>query len=193
MRQFLIVTDIFGQCHGLQQLLSALAAPARQFTVLDPYQGGMQQNFSSEQQAYAAYTIQCGHEQYAKLVAGHLSSSQKPISLAIGFSAGATALWRALADESCSNKPQQAVLFYPGQIYKHLDLVPKIPVKVIFGASEPHFTVAELCLVLAQKPKVEAVVTPYGHGFMNPASLAFNAQGFADYALTCKLTAESSR
>lgn len=181
MQHFLIVTDIFGQCHGLQQLLSALAAPERQFTVLDPYQG-MQQTFSSEQQAYAAYTIQCGHEQYAKLVAAHLSSSQKPISLAMGFSAGATALWRALADESCRNKPQQTVLFYPGQIHKHLDLIPKKPVKVVFAASEPHFAVEDLCLALSQKAKVAAVITRYGHGFMNPTSQAFNLQGFTDFA-----------
>lgn len=183
MQHFLIVTDIFGNCHGLQQLLSALAAPERKFTVLDPYQG-VSQAFCSEQQAYAAYTLQCGHEQYATGVAAHLSLWQEPISLAMGFSAGATALWRALADEQFSSKLQQAVLFYPGQIYKHLDLIPKKPVKVVFGASEPHFTVAELCLVLAQKPKVEAVVTSYGHGFMNPASLAFNAQGFADFVGT---------
>lgn len=181
MQHFLLVTDIFGQCHGLQQLLSAMAAPERQFTLLDPYQGKLQA-FPSEQQAYVAYTAQCGHEHYAALVATHLAVSAYPISLAMGFSAGASALWRAIAGEQgCQSRILQALLFYPGQIYKHLDLIPKIPVKVIFGASEPHFAVADLCLALSQKPHVEAVVTPYKHGFMNPASQAFRKEGFTDF------------
>ncbi|GHG63161.1 dienelactone hydrolase [Alishewanella longhuensis] len=182
MQHFLIVTDIFGQCHGLQPLLSALAAPERQFTLLDPYQG-KSQAFLSEQQAYAAYTAQCGHEQYAELVARHLASWNEPINLAIGFSAGASALWWAIAGEQgCHSRIQHGVLFYPGQIYKHLDLQPQIAVKVILAASEPHFAVTDLCLALSQKAKVDAVVTPYEHGFMNPASQAFDLQSFTDFA-----------
>lgn len=186
MQHFLIVTDIFGQCDGLQQLLNALAAPGRQFTVIDPYQG-LPQALTSEQLAYAAFVTASGHEHYAARVAAHLTALAFPINLAIGFSAGATALWRAIAAEQGLNcRVQQAVLFYPGQIYKHLDLQPKIPVKVIFGESEPHFDVAELCLILSQKPKVSTVITPYQHGFMNPASQAFNQKAFTDFVETLR-------
>ena len=181
MQHFLIVTDIFGQCHGLQQLLSRLAVAQRKFTVIDPYQG-VPQAFSSEQQAYAAYTAQCGHDRYAELVATHLALWNKPINLAIGFSAGASALWRAIAGgHGCHSHIQQGVLFYPGQLYKYMDLQPKIPVKIVFGQNEPHFDVSELCLAVSQKPKVNTDITPYQHGFMNPASQAFNQKAFSDF------------
>lgn len=181
MQHFLIVTDIFGQCEGLQQLLNALAAPGRHFTIIDPYQR-LPQAFISEQLAYAAFVNACDHEQYAARVTAHLMATALPINVAIGFSAGASALWRALAAKHGFNcRIQQAVLFYPGQIYKYLDLMPKIPVEFIFGERESHFDVAELCLILSQKPEVNTVITPYKHGFMNPASAAFNQQGFTDF------------
>lgn len=52
-----IVSDIFGRCTGLQQLVQDLNAPKCTIRVLDPYQGQMQ-SFQNEQQAYAAY---CEH------------------------------------------------------------------------------------------------------------------------------------
>lgn len=178
MQHVLIVTDIFGQCNGLSHLLKALAVPAQQLIIVDPY-FGKPQAFPSEREAYTAFAAQCGHEQYVKLVAAQLSALTFPIRLALGFSAGATALWRAAANEQSAI--QHAVLFYPGQIYKYLDLQPKTSVKVIFGESEPHFSVTDLCVSLLQKQLVSTVVTPYKHGFMNPASPAFNAQGFANF------------
>lgn len=181
MQHILIVTDIFGQCNGLNHLLNALAVPAQQLIIVDPYCGNPQA-FPSEREAYTAFTAQCGHEQYVKLVSAQLSALTFPIRLALGFSAGATALWRAAANgQSEYSAIQHAVLFYPGQIYKCLNLQPKIPVKVVFGESEPHFSVTDLCGTLSQKQEVNTVITPYQHGFMNPASPAFNAQGFANF------------
>ncbi|HEX5792093.1 MAG TPA: dienelactone hydrolase family protein [Rheinheimera sp.] len=172
----LLLTDIFGQCAGLKRLLTDLGQAGAMVEIIDPYQGKPQQ-FADEEQAYAAYTAECGHNAYAAIAVQALQSCSQPFDLAIGFSAGATALWRALADVD-SKQLKQAVLFYPGQIHQHLMLNPKVPVQVIFGHSEPHFAVADICTQLQQKPGVSAVSTTYAHGFMNPASKAFDSTGY---------------
>lgn len=177
MQHLVIVSDIFGLCAGLNRLVQDLAATAAvQIQLIDPYQGAAQQ-FADEQQAYAAYSNQCGHDIYAGQVLQALQTVQQPFELAIGFSAGASALWRALADIETSTV-KQAVLFYPGQIHRHLFVTPQVPTQIIFGASEPHFAVADICAQLQQKPGVGAVAKPFAHGFMSPASQAFNATGY---------------
>lgn len=178
MQQWLLVTDIFGHCCGSKRLQQDLAQANISVQTVDPYQGKPQQ-FADEQQAYAAYSAQCGHDVYAAAVAEILSNSPQPFDLAIGFSAGATALWRALATSN-SAAVKQAVLFYPGQIHQHLALTPAVPVQVIFGHSEPHFAVNDMCRQLHHKG-ISAISTPYTHGFLNPASSAFNKQGYQQY------------
>ncbi|WP_333609500.1 dienelactone hydrolase family protein [Arsukibacterium sp.] len=174
--RLLIVTDIFGVCIGLSRLLQDLAAVASRVQLVDPYHG-QAQHFADEQQAYAAYSAQCGHNAYGQCVASALQTATAPFDFAIGFSAGASALWRALA-QADADTVKQAILFYPGQIYQHLALTPQLPVQVVFGHSEPHFAVADICSQLQQQPGVTAVSTNYAHGFMNPASQAFSEAGY---------------
>lgn len=176
MIQLLLVTDIFGVCAGLSRLLQDLTPVDAAVQLIDPYQGKRQQ-FADEAQAYAAYSAQCGHDTYAATVQQALQNAARPFDVAIGFSAGATALWRALA-QADAGLVKQAVLFYPGQIHQHLALTPAVQMQVIFGHSEPHFAVADICNQLQQKPGVTAVSTDYAHGFMNPASQAFAEAGY---------------
>jgi dienelactone hydrolase len=157
-------------------LLQGLVPVDSTIQLIDPYQG-QTQHFADEAQAYAAYSTQCGHDAYTQCVATALQAATAPFDLAISFSAGASALWRAIAQADASLL-KQAVLFYPGQIHHHLALTPAVPVQVIFGYSEPHFTVTEICTQLQQKPGVTAVSTSYAHGFMNPASIAFDEAGY---------------
>ncbi|MGP9800428.1 dienelactone hydrolase family protein [Rheinheimera sp. NSM] len=179
-KQVLVVSDIFGRCAGLNRLAQDLAAAcAVQLQLIAPYQG-VAQHFADEQQAYAAYSSQCGPDVYAAQVVQALQTAPQPFALAIGFSAGASALWRALADTTV-NRVKQALLFYPGQIYQHIALNPQVPTQVIFGDSEPHFAVADICCQLQQKPGLSAVVTPFAHGFMNEASKAFNEAAYQQY------------
>jgi dienelactone hydrolase len=176
----LVLTDIFGLCAGLERLLADLRQAGAVFQVIDPYQEKRQQ-FADEAQAYAAYIAQCGHDAYAAITTQAVQSSVQPYDIALGFSAGATALWRALA--TCdSTKVKQAQLFYPGQIHQHIELIPKVPLQLVFGHSEPHFDVAAVCAQLQAKPGVSAQHTHFEHGFMNPASHAFNEQGYQHYA-----------
>ena len=176
MIQLLLATDIFGVCAGLSRLLQDLAAADCTVQLIDPYQG-QTQHFADEARAYAAYSSQCGHDVYAATVQQALQNAARPFDLAIGFSAGATALWRALAHTD-ADLVKQAVLFYPGQIHQHLALTPTVPVQVVFGHSEPHFAVADICTQLQQQPGVTAVSTGYAHGFMNLASQAFDEAGY---------------
>ena len=74
--KILVVSDIFGCCDGLQRLVADLGAGGAEVQWLDPYQG-QPQAFANEQQAYAAYSGQCGHDAYATLVQQHLTLQQK--------------------------------------------------------------------------------------------------------------------
>ena len=78
------------------------------------------------------------------------------------------------------------MLFYPGQIYQHLQLTPDISTTIIFGASESHFDVDSMLLLLSDKPTVSAVKTSFKHGFMNPSSEAFSEAGYQHYLNTLK-------
>lgn len=181
--QVLLLTDIFGQCEGVERLLADLRRASAILHIIDPYQGKAQQ-FADEEQAYAAYSAGCGHNTYAALAAQALQNNVQPIDLAIGFSAGASALWRALPATD-SSRLKQAVLFYPGQIHQHLTLKPQVPTRVIFGHSEPHFAVDDICRQLQQQG-VTAISTPYAHGFINPASKAFDEAGYQQQLVKLK-------
>lgn len=174
-----VLSDIFGLCGGLERLLADLSQADTVLDVIDPYQK-IRQRFVNEDQAYATFTTKCGHDTYAAIAAQVFANSKQPFDLAIGFSAGATALWRSLA--TCnSTVVQQAVLFYPGQIHQHLAVKPQIPSHVIFGHSEPHFAVTDICSLLQRKSGITAVSADYAHGFMNPASKAFAEAGYQQY------------
>nr|WP_245217602.1 dienelactone hydrolase family protein [Rheinheimera maricola] len=172
----MVLSDIFGLCAGLERLQADLSQAGADVQLIDPYQGQMQ-HFADEARAYAAFSTQCGHDAYAAIAQQALQNAARPFDLAIGFSAGATALWRALAQAN-ESQVKQAVLFYPGQIHQHLALTPAVPVQVIFGHSEPNFAVADICTQLQQQPGVTAGSTDYAHGFMNPASQAFAEAGY---------------
>ena len=169
----LVLSDIFGLCAGLDRLQADLSHAGADVQLVDPYQG-REQSFVDETAAYQAYSSNGGHDAYAACVAQALA---QPYTLALGFSAGATALWRGLAAAD-AGQITQAVLFYPGQIHQHLAVRPKLPVQVIFGHSEPHFAVAAISTELSKKPGITAVQTACGHGFMNPASKAFDSAGY---------------
>jgi len=175
MTSVLVVSDIFGRCDGLQCLCADLASGDSQLRIIDPYQG-LFQRFANEEEAYAAYTEQCGHDAYTKLVQQAL---QQKVDIAIGFSTGASALWRALGDNAAQVK--QARLYYPGQLHLHLDRVPQLPMQLVFGVTEHHFDVDDLLLQLANDSHICVEKTPWQHGFMNLASASFSDEGYQQH------------
>jgi len=178
MCRVLIVSDIFGRSDGVQCLRADLTEAGANICLVDPY-AGVFQRFDSEEQAYKAFLAQCGHDAYAKQVENAL---RQQYDMAIGFSAGAAALWRAVASitPSCL---KQLVLFYPGQLHHHLQTIPEVATDIIFGESEYHFSVDEIVEQLSANSRVNAVKTAWQHGFMNPASAAFSDHAYQRYVL----------
>jgi dienelactone hydrolase len=175
MLSVLIVTDIFGRCDGLQCLLADLAVSDVNIRIVDPYQGVFQR-FSAEDAAYADFVQHCGHDRYTQKV---LSALQKNTDVAIGFSAGASALWHAAA--IAPGELQHLTLFYPGQLHQHANLTPKMPTELIFGATERHFSVEEMQRQLRDKNNIIVTQTAWQHGFMNLASTAFNGDAYLQF------------
>lgn len=175
MASVLVVSDIFGRCDGLQCLCADLASVDSQIRIIDPYQGKFQR-FADEAAAYAAFTEQCGHVAYTELVQQAL---QHQVDIAIGFSAGATALWRGLGDKATQVK--LARLYYPGQLHLHQNLVPNLPTQLFFGATEHHFNVDDIVRHLGGHNQVYTEKTPWQHGFMNPSSTSFSNEAYQQH------------
>lgn len=175
MLNLVIATDIFGRCEALQRFITDVERAGATVIIVDPYQSEHQPAMS-EQQAYTNYVAQCGHDMYTERVSKALHAK---VTLAIGFSAGATALWRAMA-KTKNASVRKLVLFYPGQLHLHLAKTPEVPTELIFGAQEYHFDVDEVLVKLQSKTGISARKVAQQHGFMNSASLAFNERAYQD-------------
>ncbi len=167
----IITTDIFGLCESTDKLALFLSKFSSKVELIDPYQG-IRQNFKNEQQAYQAYIKNCGHDKYFELLTDSIKTI-KP-DLLIGFSAGASAVWRATALEG--NSCKKAVCFYPSQIRNHLNIKPKISTHVIFPHKETSFDVNSISNAISDNKKVNCKITTFEHGFMNKLSGAYNTK-----------------
>ena len=170
-KHLLLVADIFGQTEALDALAADLAPNATSVRIVAPY-GGSAPHFSSSDDAYAAFLEHCGHDAYLAKVRSALQCLEEPVLL-VGFSAGASAAWRAL-DQDDSGKICQFVGFYPTRIRYHLGISLHVPTTLIFPSTEPLFAVNELIADLAYFSGVSCLHTEYMHGFMNPASPGFD-------------------
>lgn len=166
----LFVTDIFGHTPEAQALARQLGGSAR---IVSPY-GGDRPRFASEMEAYAAFSAASSVEHYAKAVAGELARAR--YDLAVGFSAGAAALWLALgmtmwrALDKAPAPPAHAVLYYGSRIRQHAELRPAGNTLLIFAEREASFNPVELVASL-RAGGINAVVLPgTAHGFMNRLS-----------------------
>lgn len=180
MTSVLVVSDIFGRCDGLQCLCADLSTVDSQIRIIDPFQGQFQR-FANEAEAYAAFTEQCGHDAYTELVQQAL---QHAVDIVIGFSAGASALWRALGENAAQVK--LARLYYPGQLHLHFGVVPQLPTQLVFGATEQHFDVDDLLAKLPNDSNLRTERTLWQHGFMNLASESFSHDGYQQHVLQLK-------
>ncbi|MFD2206027.1 hypothetical protein [Kiloniella antarctica] len=165
--QVVIVTDIFGRTPAIDLMVDCLERQSVEVHSLDPY-GGIKKNFTDEAVAYTEFVSLCGHDHYFELVTQKVSVLKEPI-LFIGFSAGATAIWRCLGN-LFSHKVQHFIGFYPGQIRNYLGLTPLCPSTLIFPAKEAHFSVNEIMETLKCKELVHCHQVSGLHGFMNEQS-----------------------
>lgn len=166
------MTDIFGLNESTDFLLSALSRRPASVSIIDPYKG-VRHSFKHEKEAYETFVENCGHENYFNLVKQHISVVC-PEGL-IGFSAGASVLWRLAAEEGVSC--QKMLGFYPSRIRHYLDLKPRNDIQIIFPIKEASFDVVAACKRIEEYQDVSAEIAPYDHGFMNTASPAYDMEG----------------
>lgn len=159
----LIATDIFGHTPEVQDLARRLGAATR---IVSPY-GGERPRFGSEMEAYAAFSARTSVEKFAGELATRLS--EVPFDLALGFSAGASALWLCLA-QAAPWLPGQALLYYGSRIRDAAALTPACPTRLVFAEREASFDPAGLVHQLKERGLDARLVAGSAHGFMNPLS-----------------------
>tara|TARA_B100000508_G_scaffold64564_1_gene50627 strand:- start:5160 stop:5732 length:573 start_codon:yes stop_codon:yes gene_type:complete len=179
---YIIVSDIFGLTAPLMRLLDIMQANTE---VIDPYKGEMQP-IDSEKYYYNKFINDCGHDNYVAKLLNVFNNLTEPTAC-IGFSAGASAAWRA---QLLTGNPhlKKLIGFYPSQIRNHLDIAAKVPCTFIFPHTEMHFNVDEVISTLASKSQVTCNKTPFLHGFMNAYSTNYNVKAYDEYCALIKST-----
>ena len=167
-----IVTDIFGCCQFVDNLVIWLEKYQTEVTVIDPYEKERHQ-FQNEAEAYEIFIEQCGHDSYLN-VTKKIISTVRP-TLLIGFSAGANVLWRL--SEWVGLGDARLLCFYPSQIRYHLDIKSSVSTHVIFPYQEGTFDIAIVSDEIQHNPHVKTTITPFEHGFMNKCSDGYSQEG----------------
>ena len=185
--KLVVATDIFGITTELVEWLRPIAESLNlELELVSPYPATVASTMegqlapvvpSSEEHAYQNFLKHGGLELYSKKLQ-HCFESQSQAFSALGFSAGAAAIWRVAATSSSSIK--QAFCFYGGQIRLNSDLQPQVPTTLIW-AQESHFDVDALHQQLRQYPYMNSIVTTYAHGFINPLSAGFHQEAASHY------------
>lgn len=163
----LIATDVFGNT-------PAVAALARQFAqaalIVSPFADDSR-TFRSEQEAYQAFLAEGGIAAYAEKLQRMLEQHPQ-LQSAVGFSAGASALW-INSEREAMRQLRQTVLFYGSRIREYREVRPLCPVRLIFSEKEAAFNPAELVADLRQRGHQAEIVKATRHGFMNAYSSGY--------------------
>ncbi|MBA6351201.1 hypothetical protein [Colwellia sp. BRX9-1] len=169
-----IVSDVFGMTPALIKLKDKLGVT----TIVDPY-NGKSMDFKNEAEAYSYFMAEVGLDRYISIVLEALVSLDGKTTL-IGFSIGASAIWR-ISQTNENNFIKQAFCFYSSQIRNFTQIDPYFKINLIFPKNEAHFDVIELIKKLEVKANVKITQVEYLHGFMNYHSNNFNNTGYQKY------------
>lgn len=171
--QLIIVTDIFGFTHQFKTWQQIFADSYATVSVINPY-GDVVQQSDHEQTLYQNFINQLGHDNYAKLVENHIRNVNEPC-IVVGFSAGASAAWRALAQiGKQGHNTRHFIGFYPSQVRNHHHIAPQCTTRIVLPKSESHFCIKQLHANLAKHKQVEVINTPWQHGFCNQLSYHYS-------------------
>lgn len=186
--QHIILADIFGETHALQQFAATLTGTAH---IISPYDQMI--DFQDEQAAYQHFTEQVGLDQYCEKISQYLINHPQPTQC-IAFSIGASAIWKLSASPLNSPVIKQisgALCFYSSQIRHFCDLQNNFPIQIVFAKHEAQYSVAQIIQQLSHNHQLKIHHCDYLHGFMNPKSNNFNANAYQKY-LAAILQAEQS-
>ncbi|GHB74226.1 dienelactone hydrolase [Psychrosphaera saromensis] len=180
-----LITDIFGETNWCQSLIQSWRAKGHNAMCLSPYINPYIATydsltdatlFANEEQAYQQFQLSGGIDKYAEKVEQALqqvTETNEPI-ICVGFSAGASALWKVAAKSFDKVALTHCIGFYPGQIRHSLELTPLCPFTLVFPGSEDHFDVEAVIQHLVTKQNVGVVQVELKHGYANPQSDNFN-------------------
>lgn len=171
----IFVADIFGKNQHLETLINDCSI--NEADIIDVYQGESRL-FANEEEAYDAFLQQGGLESYTLLLKQYLEQQTQPVKL-IGFSAGASAIWQLLSQDSDVNdKIINPICFYPGQIRYFTDIQPAMNTHVIFPGFEAHFNLDPIIDELRGRENLSMINTDLEHGFMNKQKTIFNQEAY---------------
>lgn len=160
-RQVVVASDIRGTDASWRAQLAGLG-PTH---VLSPWPGGAcpHDNLTL---AVDAFHRDDGLARYEQQIADVVNDEP---AVLIGFSVGATALWRYVASARCH--PQSlAILYYGSRIRAYADRVPRCATALFFAEHEASFEPRALAASLVRPGVHSAVVAGTGHGFMRAGS-----------------------
>lgn len=188
--KLLVATDIFGETPELHAWLDPIATSLEMMLeFVSPYSNSQtplltKQDVSSTQvqatpdtDAYQLFLQQGGMAGYLEKLQS-IIKSQQGAYIAVGFSAGAAALWQLLAAPQAGL--QQMIGFYGGQIRHSSSLQPLVATSLIW-AQETHFDVEQLHYHLQRRRLVQSYLTSFQHGFINPYSAGYNHEAASDF------------
>ncbi len=162
-----LISDIFGKTLALKRLCEHLFQKKTDIEIIDPY-GDVGLGFESETLAYEYFMDQVGLDNYCDIIQDRLKM-HRPNTILIGFSIGASAVWRLSQNNSLSYV-KKAVCYYGSQIRYFMDVHPCFDVELIFPDQESHFNIDLLIDKLKETPHVSCQKTFGNHGFMNELS-----------------------
>lgn len=171
----LIASDIFGLSQETQSQANQIGARLNiEVKIITPYYS--HERFPNDKLAYQAFVKAGGLPAYIDKIKQF--NNPEKVQFLLGFSAGAAAFWCA---NELFTKVKYQILLYPGQIRDYLDLTPCIPTQVLLARHEPTSCVQSIAQALNQKQHVDALITPYDHGFINPQSIGYDEQASEQY------------
>lgn len=167
----ILVTDIFGKTPALIKLGEELDVNI----IVDPYDG-INMGFKDEAEAYSYFIEHVGFDKYFYELQNVVTTNTMDSTL-IGFSIGASAIWK-LSDNSSLKNVSCGICYYGSQIRNYKKVSPSFKVDLIFPKKEHHFDVQELKAELSKKRNVRIIQTGYLHGFMNLYSTNYDQSAY---------------
>ncbi len=171
----IIVSDVFGRTEALEGIASSFSGVT---DIFEPY-NAMNMDFGNEEEAYSYFTSEVGLNKYANNLKSFIQSFAEQLNL-IGFSVGASAIWRISAQVKLENI-SSATCFYGSQIRNDRDICPIFPMELIFPIAEEHFSVSELISDLSDKENIQIQQVSFAHGFMNSHSINYHQGGYDQF------------
>jgi hypothetical protein len=168
----IVLSDVFGCTPAFRELAGALNADK----LISPYSDNIY--FTDENQAYTYFVEHLGLDQYLNAVKQELSAHS--LVNIVGFSVGASVLWRLTAGPLAS-RINTAIGVYGSQIRHYLTNRPQCPIHLLLPRVEAHFDLDQMSRSLVVFEQVTIHQTQYKHGFMNQYSTNFTQAGYQMY------------